>query len=151
MTLSRERWIVRLFFFSVRILDTFTEGDREWRIGQNGTTLCFFFQATFIWAPLVLLLHLVVYGAILAALVLAPIFFFGLGTFVAILGGLATLASLIFTAGAVRRLLKQWKRGTARPTRKDMGPSSVGIVWSWLAAQKQKVCPMISFNSAGSR
>ena len=153
MTLSKTRWIVRLFFWSLGILDAFTGGNRRWRVEQGGTNLCFFFQTTFVLAPLILLLHLAVYGALLTALTAGPIYFFGAGRYVAVIGAFVLLVAAVTAVAASIAWLgdrQRERRYEFRKTREDRGPSSLGIVWSWLVAQKQKVCPMISF-TAGAR
>jgi hypothetical protein len=148
MTLNSSRWIVRLFFWSVGILDEFTDSNRRFWIEQRGTNLCFFCQTTFIWTPLVLLLHVLVYGALGAALTVVPMRVIGVGSYAAVVIG--TVALVLVVVGLNELMDWRRRRRWGRPSfdfKEERGPSTVGIAWQWLVAQKRKVCPMISFTS----
>lgn len=163
MNLAVETWYVRWFFWSVQILHAFR--GRDWweneqrRIRERGTNLCAFVQTTILWAPVVLALHLALYGGGIAALTAVPIYFFGFwgyawgaGAIIAIVCVVVALALLLDWESERRKkhpelVYEQQKK--AEPTeKKPADPSFFAIFWAWLTAKKQKVCPLITFTKS---
>ena len=151
--LDRESWFVRWFFWSLGIYDAFLNTDRTWRIEQYGANLCFYVRTMLIWAPFVLILHTIVYGAAIIALTAVPIHYFG-GS------GYAWIVSAVVLVIGIRLLRnymierEESQRSVRRQTRREeipavaeapRGPSFFDILWEWLVAQKKKICPMVTF------
>jgi hypothetical protein len=171
MELNNRRWYVTWFYLSLAILDRF-QGDRGWGRKEdkyrNGTNLCHFIRVTLVWGPLVLALHLVVYGAAIAVLTIVPIQLFGWSGYFAIIAGIAgfigILAGVVFMLWLYEvvkdfiankryeaRLRRQAEAGDAvseeaeeSPT-EDKGPTFIQLVFANIKAAKQQVCPTINF------
>lgn len=163
MELNRNRWYVQWFFLSLRIVDRFTKRNNEFTYKMRGTNLCHFMRVTLIWSPLIVLLHLALYGLALSALVIVPLHFFGLvgsAKFVGIiLSTFVALTALFFLIWAAVKLTSVFLRGSssfalvlrerkerAEAERAIKGPSFGSMVWQYAVATKRRICPVITFN-----
>lgn len=160
MELDKRQWYVRWFFWSLTVWDEFKDhGDSSWRY-RNGTNLCHFLRVMLVWCPLVLLLNVAVYGAGVAALTALPIYFWGGTGYAYVVGALAIVVGVIISLNALSRRLKEWERRhppAPKPEKKKeppkvavpaapTGPGFWQVVWQYIVASKQKVCPIITFN-----
>ena len=163
MELNQKRWYVQWFFFSLYIIDRFTDGYDEDKYRYRGTNLCHFMRVTLIWAPLVLLLNLAVYGLLLLALVLVPLYYFGLsgsakgyGIIIAAIIAIVLVVFLIWGAKQLTYILQersdklaealQERRARKAAERAANGPGFGSMVWQYAVASKRRICPLITFN-----
>lgn len=163
MELNEKRWYVQWFFFSLYVIDRFTDGYDEETYRRRGTNLCHFMRVTLIWAPLVLLLNLAVYGLLLSALVLVPLYYFGLfgsmkiyGVIIGIILAIVFIALLIWAAHEITRMLHEGSSKLADAIQENKarkaaheavnGPSFGTMVWRYAVATKRRICPLITFN-----
>lgn len=147
MNLRSGSWYVRLFHACLYVWASFKyfdEWDREKFTERHAkqTNLCFFVRTIVVWTPLVLVLHVAVYGAAVTVLAVAPIYLFGVGGYGKTLLVLAIVAATI--AGVVA--LIRWAESRPRkPEPMQVGVSATDVVLEWLAAKKAKICPTITF------
>lgn len=154
MNLNRQQWYVRWFFWSLGVWDTFLDRDGALYMERHGTNLCFFLRTMFVWAPLILVLHAIVYGAAIAALTIVPIYLFGGSGYFWSIGAIVTLFLIIFGEKALRNHLRDrsYQRRQAADGAEAIStesvpaaPSFFRVLWEWFVAQKKKICPMITF------
>ena len=163
MNLDRKSWHVRLFFSSHGICDKFTgfdrnwyydDFDRSWYYDDESTNLCHYVRVILLYAPLVFLAHLIFLAAALYVLILLPFQLFGTGYWYAI-GIIAALAAL---AGIAVWFHRRWEfvwskkheEKTSQPTPepepvKVKRPGFFEVLWNYLIAVKQKICPTVNF------
>src|SRR3989344_4308399 len=156
MTLNEGLWYVRLFFWSASICDEFTEGGMEWRARQRGTNLCQFLLVILVYMPAIILLHIMLYGSALAAITAVPIYLVGMVWYFAVAGAIALIIGIVCAIKWYRRMqLRRALRNEVRIESESApvatpqpatNPSFGSIVWQWLVAQKQRVCPVINFS-----
>ncbi len=151
MNLPKERWYSKLFFASTEIVDAFVHrGYYAWRF-EKGTDICHFMRTIFVYAPAVLLLHLLVALEILAATIVVPLCYLGVGGYsiailytgilAGIMCGLYKLTSSVVAGiGSLGNKIEEKRRSR-------QGPSFWKLTGEWLYAQKRKVCPLINFVS----
>ncbi len=155
MELDRRQWHVRWFFWSLGIWEEFMEQGQEWRVEHNGTNLCHFMRVTLVWAPLVLLLNLAVYGAAISALTIIPAVLFGLTSYVSLVIAIVLIVGIVWGAKwyfAAQRS-KPRPTNTVRPEpiasapvqHTPRGPGFFEILWKYIVAVKKKFCPIITF------
>lgn len=166
MELDRNCWYVRLFFWSLEIVDEFTDGNRVYDAEKEGTNLCPFMRTILICMPLIFLLHAVVIAAAVYALTALPIRLFGGWAYVWAIIGIACVLLMIlvikFTLKALakRALSRQdsqqqeeEKEEPERPSRvavekETSGPSFSAVLREYIVAIHKKVCPMIVFKQS---
>lgn len=154
MHLNKNSWYVRWYFWSLEICCQFLDnGNMMWRAEQKGTNLCAFMRVIIIYAPLILLLHAIVYAGALAAITIWPIYLFGLKGYGLGMGALVALVALI--VGIV--LLVMWLNKTRKARTANQGqkikqtavnsidPGFFRIMGRWVVAKKRKICPLITF------
>ena len=154
MDLNRSKWYVRWYFWSHGICDEFLDhGDTQWRIEQNGTNLCAFMRVILIYAPLILLLHAIVYAGALTTITVLPIWLFGLKSYALVVGAILFLIILvILVTNLVMWLLDKRRAGinaqeqAVKTTSADASdPGFVRVLGKWVVAKKRKICPLITF------
>jgi len=170
MELKKDRWYVTWFFLSLAILDKFwgrrdSYKSREWKY-EGGTNLCHFMRVTLVWAPLVVLLHLAIYGTAIAVLTIVPMRMLGWSGYRPILVAIGCLL-LAFVGVVLILIFLAWLKdfigdqlyeadlrwrdkgysesSEAKPARANRGPSFIQIWIAHLKAVKQGICPSISF------
>jgi len=152
MNLNKQSWYVRWFFWSLDILDKFVGCD-TWRY-QKGTNLCHFMRVILIYAPLVLVLHLALYGAAIGVVTVLPVYLFGWGSYGKTLGFVAAGVFIWFVTQAIleRRKITGQESIVAQSPKvvqaSSAGPTFWQVVGEWLRAKKAKVCPLIAFNDS---
>lgn len=149
MNLKTNAWYVRWFFWSLGIVDAFF-GQERYRLSQeyverNGTNLCFFVQCNLLYAPLILALNTATCLGALAVLTAAPIYFFGFITYLWILGVIGVIILAIYL---VVKLIGYWVDRPVEVKETEQNPGFGSVLWAWLAAKKQKVCPVIKFSDS---
>lgn len=148
MTLNRKRWLVRWFFWSLGIVDEFTDGYRTRRIEESGTSLCFFFQTIVVFAPLVLLAQAVFWTLLVAAVMGAPIAWFGLWSYLGVVGVIAIIGAALWGINEWQNYRRDTRHDRCRA---DEEPSDASLAVSWFRAVKTRVCPLITFAPGESR
>ena len=155
MTIEKNTWHAKLFFWSLRVLRKFRDG-QDWNkevlekdLLKNGTNLCEYIRITFLWMPLVVLLHVVFYGMIVAAFLVVPIALFGVksylkttGTFIG--AGIAIIIILI----SIVFICEQFSFHIAPRIRKVKRGEFSGfakVFSEWVKAKKERVCPIVQF------
>lgn len=162
MDLDRNAWFVKLFFWSLGIVGAFRPDNwnfEAWRIEKNGTNLCFAVRVTFLYMPLILLGHAVLFVASIFILIVLPIQFFGVMSYAATVAFIATVVMVIwqFKKIADRKMESKYAQ-QAETQRKSLveipvvivaiapkGPGFFEVFWAYLVATKHKVCPSIKF------
>jgi uncharacterized membrane protein len=154
MNLNTEQWYVRWFFWSLGIWEEFNETYQAHSVEINGTNLCFFVRTIVLYVPVVLLSHAIAFGLCLLAFVVAPIMMFGGRYYAYGVGAIVAIVAVLF--GAVffyeyvqnkKDAKREWNGQRVRRTPSAREPSFGKLLWDWAVAQKQKVCPMITFSN----
>ena len=167
MQLDPRLWYVRWFLFSHMVWSEFSEISDS-RSHQQNTNLCYFVRVTLFWCPLVIILHLMMVAFAVSAVTAIPVYFYGGIGYAWILGTVAAVVGLFAAVKTARQW--QWKRTQeaqqrinraiaekaekqvellveSLKERKPVGPSFFEIVWKYLVATKQKICPTIVFET----
>ena len=156
--LNRNQWYVRWFFWSLGIWGAFKDEHECYRVEARGTNLCHFVRVTVFCAPPVLLLHACVYLTALAALTAVPILLFGLTSYVAFVVALVAIISAVWVIKKypVRKVGTEESSSTARTepapevdhaTATPTAPGFFSILWKYIVAGKQMICPTITFHT----
>lgn len=145
MDLNKQSWYVRWFFWSLGVLEEFVEYHTyEYR---NGTNLCHFVRVVFAYAPLALVLNLAFYAAAVGVVTVWPVYLFGWGSYLTILGFVGGVG-LVYLVGCWLWSLRSDQEVTkeeAASSAVDPEPSFSQVVWEAVVAKKRKVCPLIRF------
>jgi hypothetical protein len=160
MNLYANQWHVRLYFWFLDLWDAFLETNSD----REQTNLCQYIRMLFIWGPGIILtqLGLVAFGVYV--LIWYPVTRFGWGWYGWGIGAIAVIVGLVFAWSVVRDAVQERryraryapKPHTPRPRREpepeveakeERGPGLVAIIFAWMVAQKQKICPLISIVS----
>ncbi len=167
MELQRKQWFVHWFFVSLAIITRFSDGYMWYdeRRYKDGTNLCHFMRVIFMWAPLVVLLNLTAYVLVLCALIVTPIYMFGVSAYLAIILGLGASVALIIGASIVLMLLGEHARdvekrrraarfakseqeeGSTAKVEPPKGPKFSAVVWQYAVAIKHRFCPTLTFKT----
>ena len=160
MELSRKKWYVRLFFWSLDIWSEFKDESSHQNYGQRmGTNLCFFMRVILVYMPVVLLLHAAILISLVASLTVVPIYFFGALKFFLI------LVAFLFVIGSVL-LIKAYRRRFVprefslimdqftipeellinQTTKKTNSIGFFKVLKEYIIATKMKICPSIQFD-----
>ena len=130
----------------------------------NGTNLCHFVRVIVVYMPLILLAQVIFWAALVAAVVVLPIRWFGIAGYATTIGvavGVVIAATgLVFGLRHISNIFSDWRdeRRELRWQREDdlrrhpqpsPGPSVVSIAVMFVAAQKHKICPLVKFQGAG--
>lgn len=150
MKLDKNTWYVKWFFWSLGICEEFLERyDLQKNALGKGTNLCFFVQCVLFYAPLIVVLNLGSYIAALAVVTVVPIYYFGFTAYLWILGVLGALIALVYLCGFrlpdYLEKRKEKKSGEKNNKQDSANPSFRKLIFAWLGAKKQKVCPTINF------
>lgn len=159
MKFGDDVWYAKWFFWALGIRDAFRPSwkrkEREIR-KTNRTNFCFFFRTMTVTAPLIILLHAVVYAAAVLSLTWLPVYFFGNKTYFSVLGAIALVALIVL--GVKKFLMKfdQPVQGRVAPRpeyylhesipAKEVEPSFRSVVVEWLVSLDKKICPTIEFS-----
>lgn len=156
MKLDYDMWYVRWFFWALGIRDAFRpywkgkEGEIRY---TNRTNFCFFFRTMTVTAPLIILLHLVVYGLAILSLTWFPVHVFGGQTYFSVLGSIIAIALIIFgvnkSLGKIRWPTKREPeppRRATSPSTEEIEPSFFDLVREWAIAIDKKICPIVEFS-----
>ncbi len=161
LKLNRDLWHVRWFFWSLSIVDEFFETSRSY-YAEDGTNLCYFMRVTLIYAPIILLLHVILVGIFFFSIITLPIYLFGgvgygltVGTIAIIIVGVILLNK--FTESLAEYLKERERRKRENSSlkkkdtvKKDKGPSFLKIVGIYIVEKKRKyLCPSITFIKGG--
>jgi hypothetical protein len=162
-SLNPKKWYVKYFFWSVGIWEEFTDRDRARGIRENGTNFCFFLRVMLVWAPAVIILHIIAYGGAIFALTVVPVALFGAVEYVAVIGATSLTAVIIFAikksqqsrSAVIRRphrgdFEEELEFGSITTTRRE-DLSLGGLILMWLLAQKMKICPTVTFANESRR
>jgi hypothetical protein len=144
MKLNKSSWYVRWFFWSLGIWDEFLGDDKVWQVEVRGTNLCHFLRVMCVYAPFVLTIHAIVYAGVIAVVTALPIYLFGVwgwGTLVAF--GLLIWGAIVFRARWLER--PRLRQAAPEPESPPSGPSFRAVIAARLAAQKSRVCPLVTF------
>ena len=155
MKIDKNTWHAKLFFWSMRAWRKFKFGqnwDKEVLVKdllKGGTNLCEYIRVMFLWMPLVLLLHIVFYGTILAAFLVVPIALFGVGSYLKATGsivgtvivGIIALFTFVFIIDQLSRRLSP----RIRKIKRGEFSGFPRVLSEWAKAKKEKVCPFVEF------
>lgn len=157
MELNPNQWHVKFYFWCLDVwdafLDTYTDRDRS--------NLCQYIRTIFVWMPLALVANIAFWLYLVYVLLYFPITHFGV---IGIGGGYMTIAIIGGTIGIyfyLKEKLKQHRREQRRAAertadvassdaaveKEERGPGFIEVIWLYLVATKQKVCPTIEFRA----
>ncbi len=164
-------WHVAWYHESLRIVDAFVYKNRHFRYYNNyegGTNLCHYARTTLIYAPGILLLHLLLPFAVAVALVFVPIAVVGVSGFLKMWVGFGIVGALLFAGYCIAirdeppvtdwtsrfgRWLYSWLNpvgkgfqhiGGRAALRNQEGVSLWSISGAFIVALKHQVCPLIN-------
>lgn len=146
MVLDSQKWYVRLYFWSLEILEEFLDNGYDWR-HNSGTNLCHFLRVILIYMPAVVLINLSIVVSAFYVLTLWPIHLFGFWSYVWSIAAIAALSGLIWLY--VRKKRKELARPKTQMAKKMEGkdsPTFTRLVWEGVKSTKRKVCPILSFS-----
>lgn len=173
MELSTRRWYVTWFFLSLAILDRFQNRKKMGKSSkelymERGTNLCSFVRTSFVWAPLVIILHVITYSAAIAAVSIVPVSLLGWKGYLSLAGtGASIVAFIVFvilgiilfdkfkdfidnkmTDARHRRKINPVPKSEESTSRKEKaGPTFWSVIGTYVSATKQKICPLINFKT----
>lgn len=159
MHLNKDSWYVRWYFWSLGICEEFLDNHGlMWNAKNRGTNLCAFMRVILIYAPLILLLHAIVYASLLATITILPIKLFGLKWYGLVVGALVGLIILVLLAinlvpelldkrREAKRILAQ-EQATKTTNNDATHPGFFRVLGKWVVAKKWKVCPLITFDES---
>lgn len=143
MELDSSRWLVRWYFCCVDIWSAFFGGMTKtaYDVKRSGTNLCHFVQLSFLWGPFALLLTLAMYAGALYVATVGTVKALGFPTVAVVLGTILALIAVVVLVVIIseRRPERRYRYN------EDVAPKPPSIIWEYLKARKQKICPMISF------
>lgn len=162
MELNRQSWHTRLFFWALDISCKFTGNSSRWILSRGGekTNLCQYVRFLLVWMPLVLGINVALVGFAIWTIVVLPINLFGITgyawTIGTIVGVIAIIVAIVYLFKLFGWLMdKRDKAAKKSPVVRKQpvpvvikpytGPSFWEVLGAWMKAQKDKVCPIISF------
>lgn len=157
MELNPNRWHVKFYFWCLDIWDAFLETHTD----RHRSNLCQYIRTIFVWMPLVFVMNIGFLLYVLYTLFYFPVTSFGvMGTVVGylVIGfivGSLLLYSFVKEKWAERRrerrLVAEQTTSTtpsnAVAEQEEKGPGFIEVIWLYLVATKQKVCPTIEFKT----
>jgi hypothetical protein len=147
--LHANQWHVRWFLCSLHVWDEFRNKDTYLR--NDTTNLCYFMRVTLLYAPFVVLCHLLPVALLFLALYTAAISFSVL-VYAQIFFTVVVFIALAKGLHAGRSMATEYLEGyTAYPSSMALdntsvqwgGPSFVELFFEYVRSMKEKVCPMI--------
>jgi hypothetical protein len=119
-------------------------------------------RVIFVWCPLVLFLHAVIYVSAIVVLTVLPVYHWGGTGYAYFVGAVTFVTALIFAVKTSTRRLNKWINALPPPdplrnTKKTMpsgepvapatpkGPGFFEVMWKYIVAAKQKICPVLIF------
>ena len=154
MDIDITKWYVRIFFWSLGIWDKFWE---DWNTGPQytkGTNLCHAIRVTFVWMPLVLMLHVALILTALFVLIFLPLHYFEWTLYLPIIkvAGLIGIALVIIILAAVLLtklidMIEERKKRSPEKEEKSNDPSIWKIMGIWLADKDKRICRILTFHA----
>ncbi len=151
MTVNKNHWYVRLFFWSVGVWGKFTE--RPYLLGraEHFTNVCFFVRCTFFDMPLVIFLNIAVPLAALGSVTVWPMWLFGGWEYLTALGVIAIVVTgsalvlfmWVLADYSVKGIIGAWQAASRKLNSND--PGLAGICWSYVKSAKALICPLIKW------
>ena len=135
--LNHNQWHVRVFLWCLTTRDNFL-GIYSNARSSGQTNLCHYIRVIFVTTPIVLILQIAFLGWVSYVLVAWPIASFG------VMPWLYTVGAIVL-AGIVGSLIVMAisELRTHRRVKPEKSPGATALLWRFLVAQKQKVCPLI--------
>jgi hypothetical protein len=150
MTLDSNNWYVRLFHWSLKTCDGFTDRYTAYRY-EGRTNLCHFMRVILVYMPLVWLIQILTHIATIGVLIILPIRLFGFQIYV--IGLLEILiGSVVSVVGyhLIRHIfLARRKQRQRRVSDELHEPTFIHVVVAWIKAKEKKICPIIEFKLKG--
>ncbi len=156
IVLRKEDWKARAFFWALDIVDEFTMREGSSRHCE-ATNLCYFVRVITVYLPLILALHVALVGAAVYVALVSPWALFGGIVWTVVWSLVATV--IVYVKWAHPRI-SDWRFNRSLGRGKKLsdegneidaseklarGPSLWSLMWTWMCAMKQRVCPMIQF------
>jgi len=146
ITLDRNSRLARAFFWSQELNNAFR--DREYRlVNRESTNFCYLVRALFLHIPFVLFMQAYTIFMVGMAVVGLPIYLFGaagwwkpLVAFAALLVAVVCVICLVNLSEAI----SDWRN--ERRHERFISSHKPSLIVQYVLAQKQKICPYISFS-----
>lgn len=156
LQLSRNKWYTKVFFAGMEICAKFTRKTYLINWYNHRDNLCHFIRTIVVYIPLIILAHLATIGAMLGALVILPIRFWGVGNLAEFarfgLLGIGTVIGSFFLIAYVYEnwhIIREWfgiKKKQIPKEPKIKEPSFLKIWGHYLKEKKDNnLCALIEF------
>jgi uncharacterized membrane protein len=158
MELNRNQWHVKFYFWCLDVWDAFLETYTD----RHQSNLCQYIRTIFVWMPLAFAMNVGLLLYALYVLFYYPLTRFGvIGSFkgyvtVTLIVGTIYLFFYMKKKRAERLREQRWAHERATDVnsnddeaeeKEKRGPGFIEVIWLYLVAMKQKVCPMIEFKA----
>ena len=155
MDLDITKWYVRFFFWSLSVWIKFWDNyDNADHYKRAGTNLCHAIRVTFVWMPLVLMLHVALVLSAAFVLIFLPLHYFEWTLYlpaikVAGLIGIGILIIIIAVALFAMLINVIGEREARSPKKEEepRDPSIWKIMRTWLADKEKGLCRLIAFHN----
>ena len=158
MELNPNQWHVKFYFWCLDVWDAFQESHTN----RNRSNLCQYIRTIFVWMPLALVANIGFWLYTFYVLIYFPLTHFGVvgsgkgyGTIALICGAI----SLYFYLKAKLKERREEQQlaadlaagvsssGSRHFEEEEKSPGFIEVIWLYLVAMKQKVCPTIEFRA----
>lgn len=157
MELNPNQWHVKFYFWCLDVWDAFLDTYTD----RHKSNLCQYIRTIFVWMPLAIVVNVGFWLYVLYTLLYFPLTHFGVAGSVAgylvvgLIGGSIWLHFFVKEKLAERRRERRWAAerasgiasSEATAEKEEKGPGFIEVIWLYLVAMKQKVCPTIEFRA----
>jgi len=154
LALSKDKWFVKLYIEADKVWTKFS--DDTITSDELNTNLCYFIRVTFVYLPMVVLMHVAAIIGLVAGLTATPIYYFGFSGYsqivVLVLAFFGVVSGILFWKSKIDAdpfyyQKKREKRKRKREEREKNGPGFFATIHLWLMAKKHKICPLIEITT----
>ena len=150
-------WHYKLYCFCAKTWFQFLGTDWKYNHWREHTNLCFYIRVILVWAPLMIMTHLMLLGAFVFTFWWYPQNMFGLGSFYTVMGIILVIIALVvgfvYLIDSVKVSLSErekpdhHKKSAAFRFGKSI-LSFLKLVWCWLEDAKKGICSEITVKEA---
>lgn len=141
MTISKQSRLYRAYAWCIWLQTEFKGSSLDHDYLNEGTNLCHFVRTLTVTTPAVIILQLVTYGMLIAAIFVQPFRIFGVGGPLTFVGLIAFVGVVVLLASAYQL----YKKKKAPPSDIPPEPTFTSVLKDYVKAKKSKICPLISW------